>query len=236
MPARMMPAPKFIPVPFDPQTAFTWHSLFWAEGSDFTALGLADTAAVTTWPNEAAESDATRQLTTVTYDAAHASFNNQPVVDVNSGYLAFTPGVDPTQPFSIVAVCRWASLTGSHFLITDADASRRIYAGTSNYFISNGTSDLPSSSATDTNAHLLNGLFSATANERLDIDGINVVNAAGGSSGFQGAIRIGADGNGNNRLVGQIALLGLYLGDITGADQWPDFKRWVTSHYGITVG
>ena len=68
---------------FNPETDITWHSLFWAEGTDFVAEGYGDTDPITTWPNETGESDATQATGSrqPLYTASHASLNNQPAVD-----------------------------------------------------------------------------------------------------------------------------------------------------------
>lgn len=120
---------------FDPETDIAWHSLFWAEGTAFTALGLSDTDQVSTWPNETGESDATQATSAnkPTYDASHADFNNQPVIDFTPGSsgqflqtAAFSANPDYTDGVSIVIIVQLDATNNERYFLDGITSSQHV--------------------------------------------------------------------------------------------------------------
>ena len=224
---------------FDPVTAFTWHSLFWAEGPDFVAQGYANGANVTNWPNETTEQNASNSTfsPSPTYVASEAAFNGQPAVDFTGGLkktAAFT--ANPTYPLSIVCV-----------VLTDAPATRQLAfdglnAGSRNNFeyyttkygIYAGSADTVGSTTATTDPLFVRCLFDgSTGADKLYINESLEVNSNVGSNKIAGISLGGSDLIGG--LNGRMALVGLYQGDISGDGSWSALKTWVTAHYGITL-
>jgi hypothetical protein len=217
---------------FNPETDVTWHSLFWAEGTDFKALGLADAASVTTWPNETGEQDATATGTPL-YDEV-SNLNSQPAVlfDGTGDYFrtaAFTTGPDYTSGVSIVAVTKTANTTanqtyfdGSDPTSADRNAVKGQASGTVWRLNAGNNQD---AGGWDTSAHLLVAQFDGgSGNESLAVDGAVVIDGSAGPKGLVG-LSIGVQYNDGASLDGEIALLGIYEGgDITADASWPDFK------------
>lgn len=228
---------------FNPQTDITWHSLFWAEGTDFQAQGYTDTDTVSTWPNETGETDATVSSNPPSFDAVNAAYNDQPVVDFTADNnrvidtANFSSG--PTYPISVVVIGNMGAASGindaffdgndgtnRNSILRSADASQwRIFA----------TSGSQVGGTADNNPHLFVGVFDgSTGNETLYVDGTSTISANAGSAQLDG-LRIGNLSAGTFSCRGYIALIGIYEGDITADGSWSAFEAWVEEHYGLSI-
>lgn len=230
---------------FNPATSITWHSLFWAEGTEFAALGLADTNVVGTWPNETANADATQATASKkpAYVASCSALNNQPAVfwtQANAQGLStatFSPAV--TAPYTLVAIAERTTATGIGPRVLSQQDVLSVYAADANVW----TMELGSSS---NSASVANQTIGAKL-QRVLADGstgtdylyVNETQRIATNVGAAKPTRLdlgGVRGDAYNRSWGgHIALIGIYLGDITADGQWSAFKTWITAHYGITL-
>jgi hypothetical protein len=226
---------------FNPETDITWHSLFWAEGTDFVALGLADGAAVATWPNETAEVNAINASLPPTYDAVNALFNDAPVVvfaNANNGFQTanFTTAPVYTAGVSIIVVGRTSQFVNSRTFFDGNDATNRnllyVQAGPVWRLFAGADQNV---SLGGTDASFLSTFWTGgTGSENLTINGTSRISGDAGSQTLDG-FSIGTDRADTGTLTGEIALVGIYEGDITADGEYANFKTWVTDHYGITV-
>ena len=202
---------------FTDPTDIGWHSLFWAEGPDFQALGYTDGATLTSWPNETAEVDATSVTGTPFYVASEAALNSQPAVDiiVAEGLQTgtFTSAPSYTSGVSLVAIAR--IVTTSNAFIADGITSttrNAMYQANSapdSWAIYAGASVL--GGAKDTNAHLFVGYFDGNVGtDTMTVDGAGNVSGAAGAQTLTG-LSIGRHYSSTTLgLAGQISLLGLF--------------------------
>jgi hypothetical protein len=213
---------------FNPETDVTWHSLFWAEGTDMTALAYADAASVTTWPNETGGTDGTG--TSATYSAS--AINGQPAVSFATGSSVNWGNQTVAQPYTVVAIVRndEATVTQDRSVASfgvgpdmklwiDFSKGWGLYGGAVQYSL-----------AYDTNPALVVGHLDG-ASSFLAVDGTNIVTAnLGTKDASNSPANIGENWDGD------IAFVGIYEGgDITADASWPDFETWVSDHYGITI-
>lgn len=216
-----------------------WRNAWWAEGPRFAALGLADAAAVSTWPDEIGSEDLTQTgANRPTYRAA-GTINSQPAVR-NSGsqYLNRT-AADFTalaQPDTVVLIAKHSTLANDQFatLFDGVPPNRQLLAGksnTTNWVSYAGT--VLVGGASDTSAHLLLGYF-AGGISKIDVDGIQTATGDAGMTALDG-VALFTDSGFIHPAQADIAFVGLASGDVRTDPKWAQFKAWVTSHYGITV-
>lgn len=229
---------------FDPESDIDWHTLFWAEGTDFVAEAYSDTDSVGTWPNETGESDATEATNQPVYDDSLAALNNQPAVTFGGSTLvklqtsAFSSNPDYTAGVSIIAIVDKTG-TGQYNGICDG-------IGTSNRnLIYSGVSELrpqifAGSAVTAgadgwTGQFLVRGFFDgSTGTDTLHLNETVRCSGSAGAHTLTG-VRIGNIIAGAQSLKGSMALFGIYEGDITADGSWSDFTDWAEDHYGLTI-
>lgn len=222
------------PAGFNPETDMTWHSLFWAEGSAFTALGLSNGDPIGTWPNEAGESSASSSGgNRPVYVAAEGDLSGKPSVDfLGSRYLVTSAfGSNPSYPISIVMVV--SDLSHDQPLIDGINSSNRnhIYESGDDFAIYAG-STRGSSRSYAGHAAIIAKFDGGTGSDVLIVEGSTVINANAGSQTLTG-LAIGVNFTlGAYRHEGTIAFLGIYEGDIESDPAYADLKAWVLSHYG----
>lgn len=233
---------------FDPETDITWHSLFYASGTAFTALGLSNGAAVGTWPNETGETDATEATLTPTFTASESGLNGQPAVSFDGindrlSTAAFSTNPSYTSGVSIVAVVylRATPPNVDRFICDSASGGRNVIyyrASNGDYKMFQGTGGYNATGALTFGAgYLMSALFTTGTSDSLYLDGALKGTAAAGTDTISN-IRLGysqSGGTTNLGIYGSIALLGIYEGDITADGNWSAFKTWAASHYGITI-
>lgn len=221
---------------FDVENDITWHSLFWAEGTTFTAPS--DGADVTTWDNEVSgEVDLDGTGHAPSYSAAVANLNSQPAIDFDGSNeymqtLAFNTSLSG---LSVVVVANFDTV--GNFVFDDTNTTNRVYvnqpSGTAWRVHAGGTNQEAGTPATGAQLLVVNYDGSSGVDE-LDVNGTNVVSGNAGSNIFD-ALTVGAAQSGAGEMNGQIALFGLYDGDVRDDAEWSNFTSWVNSHYGITV-
>lgn len=203
--------------------------MWWAEGAEFKALGLANGAAVTSWPDEIGTLNATEAASGPTFVAEDAGLNDRPSVAI--------PGVSEflrTATFSSVST--WQVIDVG-YINTTLTADR--YLGG---FSSSGSSGWGSSSGgawqlkggttlTGGTADNLAHLFRAT-NAALAVDETNIGTMTS-SSATQ--IWFGRAANGS-RTNCRIALRMWFNGtDPTAHPQWTTFLEGVKEHYSLPL-
>lgn len=225
---------------FNPQNDITWHSLFWAEGTDFVARGYSDTDSVGTWDNETGESDATEATNKPTYDAVNSAYNDQPVVNFGTSTTILKTAnfsSAPSAPNSVVVIGNWGLLVSYLTIFDGNDSTKRqallLKAGAAQYDLYAGTEVF--GGTPNTNPHLFVTYFDgSTGNDTLEIDGVGTIDTNAGSGTIDGLTIGNLIVSPGNCFKGNIALIGIYEGDITADGQWSNFTAWVDEHYGIT--
>lgn len=228
---------------FDPELDMAWHSLFWAEGTGFVAQGYSDTDSVTTWPNETGESDATEATNRPTYDASHASYNSQPVVNWSSSLTKLMTSEftsNPTYPISIVVIGNMGS-TGSNLVIVDGRTTDPLTRNViqnqdgSGWQIFSG-STVQFGGTKDTSPHLfVASLDGSTGNDSLTVDGTTVISGVNAGSAQIDGLTLGNYPAAGYSFAGNAALFGIYEGDITQDPNYANFLLWASRHYGLNV-
>ena len=224
---------------FNPETDITWHSLFWAEGTDFVARGYSDTDPVGTWDNETGESDATEATNKPIYDAVNPAYNDKPTLSFSTSTNKLTTtnfSSAVSAPNSIVVISNFGTTGGYPTMFDGNDTTNRqtllltsakweIFAGIE---IRSGTPD--------TNPHLFVCYFDGSSgNDTLDIDGTQILNSDAGGKTLDGLTIGNLITNLSNSVKGDIAFIGIYEGDITADGEWSNFTTWVEDHYGLTI-
>jgi hypothetical protein len=217
---------------FNPITGVGWTAAYWAEGSEFVALGTAADAAVAAIPDEKASFDLAQGTGSAQpLYRTTAGPNSTPAWDAVSADIilkASTPAI--AQPFSMVAVAKSDLASGDRVLVCGDSSIGQIYETGDQWSIYAGSAEVKAGT-TDTSAHLFVGFFSG-ASSKLDIDGTQVISGNPGTTGLAGFhIFGGASGSWD----GKCSFAACASGDIRNDAGWAGFKTWVTSHYGITI-
>lgn len=227
---------------FNAIAALDWLHAYWTEGPEFEALALADAATVTNWPDEVGSLDLTNASSSMVLDAVNAAFNDKPTLyaagGANGTKLSATAGATTPVPYSIVMVAKVTAGEGTNAHLIDSVAS------SPRYFIQpNASAWRYGNTATidgalysleavvDLHLHVVR-FASAT---RHDVDGINYsLNGVSGTLGFNG-ISLLARYATNALIVGNVAFLGVYAGDIFADPDFDAFEAAIADHYGITI-
>lgn len=231
------------PATFDPVSALGWLHAYWTEGDAFQALALADAGSVTDWPDEIGSLDATNGSSTATFDAENATFNGKPTIHFPGGSTnsklqtaeeSLTAG-----PWSVVVVAKVDSgqSTSAHILDGVSDGTPRFYVqpSTSDWRVGNVTSATgplyTAKPVTDLHLHAVR--FGPVV--RYDIDGdTGLAQASYTPAGF-GGLTVMSRYTSTGQIVGDIAFIGIYAGDVFADPDWPAFEAALAAHYGITV-
>lgn len=222
-----------------PLSLVSWRQAFWAGDP---LLGLADGASVSSWRDAGALGSPAIQGTAAnqpTFRASTAAFGGRPTVQFDGGDLLVSSpaGAGQAQPISVVVVGQVTDLgSGAVRLFCDGISAQRMAVGS--YQTGNKWRVIASSAldldGADTSVHLLRVLFNGASSAATE-DGVSLGTGTTGAATSPTGMTIGSSYLGGNQLVGHIAFVGWYVGDITAATGWSGFKQWVTSHYGITV-
>ncbi len=229
-------------IDFDIENDITWHSLFWAEGTAMTALAYGDTDAVTTWPNETSETDLT--TSSLPYKASNPDLNGKPSVEMVSGNgvrLVGTWGTAPSNsaPVSmVIVVSNNTTDQNSRSLahIGDAKFEARGDSGGSICVKAGGVRMLKINSVNnDTDGHLMVGVIFDDPTSALYVDGGTATNKDLGYTAFTGSTMGLGSANGGYRMRSDVALFGVYEGDITADPAWSAMESWVSYYYGVAI-
>ena len=226
---------------FDPVTAFTWHSLFWAEGPDMIAQGYTDGASVGTWPNETTEKDATQGTAGFKplYRAAVTALNSKPGVDFDGAddvmnTASFTS--NPTYPLSYVVICAVDALSGTYQdPVNGAGTGRNdiMYNASTSYGLYFRGGNTLGFTTPTTSGHMIRAYAGGTtAPLGMWIDG--TLDAWEGSATSTAATALNLGGV-YHPFNGKVVFAGIYQGDIAAHASWPDFLSWAGTYYGVTV-
>lgn len=229
--ASAAPAPSF-----DPLTAVTWHSAFFAEDPDWVAP--ADGAAVSQWDDGSGNGRHAIQATGANqplYRAASSVMNNKPAVEAvdTTDSLAQTVYTAIAQPFSLVFLGRMSS-GASGFMTDGLSALNRIaFLRAASWNPNAGTG--VSLGTGDGNTHLFEWIINGV-NAKLFIDGTQVgsTQSHGGNTcvGLTLFNRYSTDTAPGNRTL---SFLGIYAGNWESEAQRSAFKTWAASHYNLTI-
>ena len=226
-------------IDFDVENDITWHSLFWAEGTAMTALAYGDTDAVTTWPNETGETNATGSGGA--YSASDTLLNNKPAIVLDgTGWLESNFVTDATASCNVLVVLRYAAGHQSFIMDSYANANRYIIradADTTNKVRAQASAGGGVSTTGTFPGGVAYGFRLESAIGGLDrfyVDGGLATSRTSGTNTFRGP-SIGATYSGARKMIGAIALLAVYEGDITADPAWSAMRSWVSYYYGVTI-
>jgi hypothetical protein len=215
---------------FNPETDIAWHSLFWAEGAAFKALGLADGDDVTTWPDEMQFiANLPYVGTAPTYESLNSELG-QPSVSLGGagGFVGAAFATSVSQPFTIVLVCDDQVATTSQSALW----SGNVIVWSFNSFYRWKTRTNIDGGTPVNGAQSIIGLAdSASTNSSLWVNSSEVIaNADTGTSDTTNH-EIG-NVNGSYYFQGGISFVGLFDGDLTLESNYADLLGWLQSHYG----
>jgi len=221
---------------FNPETDITWHSLFWAEGTAFTALGLSDGASIATWPNETAEPDATQDTVgrRPLYDEVSAINGKSAVYfnatqDSSGPALIVTGATATTDTFSVITVAQTSAHTATQPRVFRSDGT------TYEAYVNNAQWSFRGiqGNASTFGVHLQTMVIKDN-DSRFYLDGSLLIADTIGTASPVSGWHIGGHPAPHNRSWnGPISFQGIYNGDITTDPSYPDLMSWITGHYGI---
>lgn len=229
--------------------AITWHSAWWASDPAWTNPG--DGNSVGSWRDGSGNGHTASQSTGAskpTFRAATSALANKATVQGDGNdYLETASFTSLPGPLTGVVVGAFTSTAvGQAFLDgPTATSTNRLVIGTTtgpSWLLYAGT--VLSSGTADTNGHLWRGYVTdAGAGDVLAVDGTTLTTGNAGTTGipvtkfdlFANGGGGGGAGGGAGFASGHIAFAGVYSGDITTDAQWPAFKAWVRSYYGLTI-
>jgi hypothetical protein len=193
--------------------------------------GLADGAAVTTWPDASGNAHDVTQGggASTTYETG--IFNGLPAVRFAGPTYMTTAAFTINQPFTMITVVQASSAAGGPRIIASG-------AGSTTIFVSGGAlslyagSVLGSGTAYDTSPRVLTAVFNGGSSV-LRRDGTQIAAGAAGADAMA-TLRLGADGLGSNNYAGDMGAAGIYSRVLTGGEI-TQVERFLGGAYGITV-
>ena len=234
---------------FNPETDIAWHSLFWAEGTDFAAEGYADGDSVTTWPNDGTSAVTMfPEGTAPLFESSNSTLNSQPAVSFAStnssmanatGNPPFTPttnlNLDYTNGVSVVVITYFPTTVANGSKpwgrVSDSPRWSMFRAGSNWYWYTGGPNT--ARAGADANPHLFFGLNGGGVQGRMEVDGTGWDETGVAGDSLQAFELYG--GRGSPSDSGSVAFWALYEGDFRQDASYGDFKTWVGSHYGLTI-
>lgn len=234
--------PGYNPV-FDPLTGVGWAHAYWAEGPEFVALGLADGAAVATWPDEIGTADLTQATSNKRplYRASGTTFS-LPCIDFdgsndNLGPVAYSAiGL----PHSVVVIVANDTNGTDIYFVDGFDATHRrivgiTFAGSAQWRHYAGASAVGGNASTTGKQALRSKIVSGTS-DVLNVNGANATTATAGDQTMTG-LTAGSDYTGTGAFFnGRTVFIGVYAGDVTADGGWASLVTWASTKYGVTLG
>lgn len=229
--------PRLAGAAFTP-TSIAWSRLFWASGTDFIALGLADGANVATWPDEIGTSNLTQGVVLNQPVYIASGIGGKPSVrfqgSVTAKYVqgAFASAVNQPCEAFMVLNCRTGS--GDETLLTShASSGGLVYLNGTGTRIYAGVNTKTGSGFTRNAAHALRIVLNGSSTS-MTMDSASVMASGGtdpGGNGY-GGFTLGANNSGGNPLDdADIAFVGIISGALTAA-QRTNMHAWAKSFYG----
>jgi len=215
------------PPPWDPIANVAWSHAYWTQGPEFIALGLANGAAVSSWPDEVgtlnlAQADAGKRPD---YRSAYAALNSKPAVESTAASNDFIGATHSAvvQPFTVVIVAKFNAVNGVFADFGGGwgpqwQTSWKAYGGST--IISGGTADLAK--------HLFVLVFNG-ASTKIIVDGVTVVTASAGT-GSRSAM--GIFNLANSFATSAAAAFFATADSILGATDLANLLAWSRSYYG----
>lgn len=237
---QLLAARKAAAAGFDPVADIGWDHVYWADGPEFAALGLADGANVTSWPDEVGTSNLAPVSTAPTFTASWTAGNNAPAVtgsDSSLRHIRGAFGASKANPLSVVIVGVMTAVNSFPTLFDNSTgAAAAIYKSSVTTTNMQAGATLSATSTADTNPHLHVAYFNSTSSV-LERDGTSLASGSTGTLSMAGITLFAQRGTADNstRNAGPIAFAGIYSGDVRGDGGWADFESWVTDTYGITI-
>lgn len=230
-------AAKWGTLPFTP-FAIPWSGAYWADDPSWAAKP-ANGGTLTTWRDG---SPVALDLTasgspTPTWQQSVPLLNGKGgVVVAPGGIIGIGAGAPaPAQPVSTVflgTVDANAGASSANILSTGGGTTLSVQTGTANFGMFAGSNQFPGVGGIG--AHGVRALFNG-ASSALNVDGGNNATSAGANADT--AVRwlnsfTGATNQGGNFHIG---FAGHFAGDVTTDPNWPIFRAWAASYYGLTI-
>lgn len=232
------------PVKVFQPTDVSFHSLWWAGGPQFAAVGLGDGDSVSSWPNEVlgVESADAGQAPTFRF-AADLAY--RPAVDFDdanaerllTGTMASPP--DWTSGVTVVFVAESDTTNDANVIVDGDDATRECrveFGGDGDWYIRAGTTIDTGTSYTAGTAYFGVVFFPGATvggNSEIKIDGSSLGTFNAGQEEATG-FELGRAQDGANPHDGTIALVGIYEGDLRGTADEKRLWRWAQRTYGTS--
>jgi hypothetical protein len=226
--------------PFNPLTAISWYSAFWAEDPLWTPP--ADGAAVDSWRNggtlgtAATQTGANRPV----YRASNSVLGNKPCIefDGTDDRLIITSGVSLAQDFSIVVITTLDNNVARAMVgFNSASTGRRFGASGLAVWILDAGTQLVTPGAPTINTPYMVRAYADGATSKIVRNGTTLVTGTA-NTGSMDQIIIGSGRTAPSTYAapfdGKIAFVGIYDGDVETNPQWGAFETWC-SRYSITV-
>lgn len=206
-----------------------WAHLYWTEGPEFIALGLADGASVSPWPDEISsenltQSDATRRPV---YVASDATMNGKPVLrfDGTDDNLSDLYGASVAAPYEVVCVARFRARSNDYWysLGPSGTGAELLESNPSTWNTGFGTGG-----TTNTTQHFTRAVYDPSGTA-LYVDEVLTISGAGTSNDLDG-VRIARSS------VGGAAQLDIVLWGVTSelltADERAALHAYFQASYG----
>lgn len=203
-----------------------WDHAYWADGAEFNALGLADGATVTSWPDEITTSAiALTGGGTPLVRASDAAFNNERTIALDLGD-SLVQATTMTACRSFVAVARLATANRWHDNQASGGGGRFVMGQLSDFQLYLGSTAYNSAYPATTAAHLQVVHSNGFTLTYLEVNGDRRQPGYSGTSTMSRANIIGNV---------DLAFVGFYAGEVSADPGWADFKTAVASKYDITM-
>lgn len=204
--------------------------LYWTEGAEFIALGLADGASVSPWPDEVGVENLTNSNAArrPIYVASDATFNGKPVLrfDGSDDSLGDLYGASVAAPFEVVCIARYRALGNDYiYSLGPSGTGAELTEQFTVYNTGFGTGG-----TADTTQHFFRAVYDPGGTE-LFIDEVSTITGAGTAVGFDlDGVTIARSSIGASSQL-DIVLWGVSSGLLTAAERTA-LHAWAQTNYG----
>ncbi len=209
---------------FNPITGLTWAHVYSAEGPNFVALGIADGAAVTTWPDEVGSNNPTQPTSgkRPLYRASGTGLS-LPCLDFDGSddnFGTFDYSFPLAQPNSIV-VLGYIDTTVNQYIVEGTAPGRRIIGidGTPKFGHYAGAWALTTGSTSAGVFAFRSKLVNGTS-DVLTLNGSTISTATSGDQTTSGLTIGSAFGGSSTFFNGRLHSIWIYDGDVTASGGW----------------
>jgi len=221
-----------------------WHAAWWADDPAWANPG--DGNAVGSWRDFSGNGRDVSQATAAnkpTFHSSTAALNGKASIEFDGVNDRMVTGASwsVAQPFSYVLLARFVSVGSGQRGVLDGPSSSYPAAlftdtstGTLNLYAGGGAYWKGPAIAAGAHAvrSTMNGGSSAVF---VDASGPGSIVGGGPGSAGSGGLTLGSvrDGSGYSNVA--VAFAAVFAGNVTTAPNWPAFKAWVSSYYGLTL-